>query len=142
MLAGISFGANAIERGRAQVPTPVIVNGKPQDLSQGKVFLFFYDPSCIHCDKAARFMSTLDWGNTRVVAIPTVNPQWAESFLHDTKLRASTSLELTKLKNAFPFIDPPFGVALDDGRVKQTFGQSQFYPPLPEAALQKLGMVK
>ncbi|HEY3936426.1 MAG TPA: MauE/DoxX family redox-associated membrane protein, partial [Bryobacteraceae bacterium] len=136
-LAGISFGANAIERGHAQVPVPVIVDGKPQNLATGDVFLFFYDPSCMHCDKAARFMATLNWGNTRIVAIPTVNPQWAQSFLHDTKLKASTSLQLDQLKKAFPFIDPPFGVALDDGRVKETFGQAQFYPPLPEAALRK-----
>jgi hypothetical protein len=141
-LAGISFGANAIERGHAQVPVPVIVDGKPQNLAAGNVFLFFYDPSCMHCDKAARFMATLNWGNTRIVAIPTVNPQWAQSFLHDTKLKASTSLQLDELKKAFPFIDPPFGVALEDGRVKGTFGQAQFYPPLPEAALQKLGLVK
>jgi hypothetical protein len=76
------------------------------------------------------------------VAIPTVNPQWADSFLHDTKLKASTSLEFDKLKKAFPFVDPPFGVALDDGRVKETFGQAQFYPPLPQAELQKLGLIK
>ena len=87
-------------------------------------------------------MSKLDWGNTRVVAIPTVNPQWADSFLHDTKLKASTSLELDKLKKAFPFVDPPFGVALEDGRVKETFGQRQFFPPLPQAELQKLGLVR
>jgi hypothetical protein len=142
MLAGISFGANVIERSRAQVPTPVIVDGKSQSLAEGKVFLFFYDPSCMHCDKAARFMSKLDWSNTRVVAIPTVNPQWADSFLHDTKLKASTSLEFDKLKKAFPFVDPPFGVALDDGRVKETFAQSQFYPPLPRAELQRLGLIK
>jgi hypothetical protein len=142
MLAGICFGANVIERSRAQVPTPVMVDGKSQSLAEGKVFLFFYDPSCMHCDKAARFMSTLDWSNTRVVAIPTVNPQWADSFLHDTKLKASTSLELDKLKKAFPFVDPPFGVALDDGRVKETFGQNQFYPPLPQAELQKLGLIR
>jgi hypothetical protein len=142
MLAGISFGANIIQRSRAQVPTPVMVDGKPQSLAEGKVFLFFYDPSCMHCDKAARFMSKMDWRSTRVVAIPTVNPQWADSFLHDTKLKASTSLEFDKLKKAFPFVDPPFGVALDDGRVKETFGQAQFYPPLPQAELQKLGLIK
>lgn len=141
VIAGLSFGANAMERSRAQVPTPVIVNGKPADLTQGKVFIFFYDPSCMHCDAAAKFMSTLNWGNTKIVSIPTLNPQWAASFLHDTKLKASTSLELDKLKKAFPFVDPPYGVALDDGRVKATFGTAQFVPPLPQADLQKLGFI-
>jgi uncharacterized membrane protein YphA (DoxX/SURF4 family) len=142
LVAGINFGVNSVSRAGAQVPTPVIVDGSPQNLATGKVFLFFYDPSCVHCDAAAKFMSKLNWGNTRIVAIPTVNPQWADSFLHDTHLKASTSLELDKLKKAFPFVDPPFGVALDDGRVKKTFAQAQFEPPLPEPDLKKLSFVK
>ena len=140
--AGASVFANASLRQNAQVPVPVVVDGKPQNLAVGKVFLFFYDPSCMHCDAASKFMSTLNWGDTRIVAIPTVNAQWAASFLHDTKLKASTSLELEKLKKAFPFVDPPFGVALEDGRVKQTFGQAQFNEPLPAPDLKKLGFVK
>ena len=141
-LAAISFGVNAAERRNVQVPTPVVVDGKPQNLAEGKVFLFFYDPSCMHCDAASKFMSKLNWDDTKIVAIPTVNPQWAGAFLHDTGLRASTSLETDKLRNAFKFVDPPFGVALDDGRVKETFGQAQFYAPLPKPDLQKLGFVK
>ena len=142
ILALASFGANAMQRKDVQVPTPVVVDGKPQNLTNGQVFLFFYDPSCMHCDAASKFMSKLNWGNTRIVAIPTVNPQWAASFLHDTHLKAGTSLEFAKLKKAFPFVDPPFGVALDDGRVKETFGQAQFDVPLPEPDLKKLGFVK
>ena len=140
--AAISVFANASKQQSAQVPVPIVVDGKPQNLAVGRVFLFFYDPSCMHCDAASKFMSTLNWGDTRVVAIPTINPQWAASFLHDTKLKAGTSLELAKLKQAFPFIDPPFGVALDDGRVKETFGQAQFNEPSPAPELKKLGFVK
>lgn len=140
--SGVSVFANATARHNAQIPTPVIVDGKPQNLAEGKVFLFFYDPSCMHCDAASKFMSKLNWGDTRIVAIPTVNPQWAASFLHDTKLKASTSLELDKLKKAFPFVDPPYGVALEDGRVKETFGQAQFNEPLPAPDLKKLGFLK
>ena len=142
VLAGASFGINSAMRKNAQVPTPVIVNGQPTNLATGKVFLFFYDPSCMHCDAAAKFMSKLDWSGTRVVAIPTINPQWAKDFLHDTHLKADTSLELAKLKKAFPFVDPPFGVALNDGRVEQTFGQAQFNAPLPGPDLKRLGFVK
>ena len=142
MVAGASVFANASARQKAQVPVRVVVDGKPQNLAVGKVFLFFYDPSCMHCDAASKFMSTLNWGDTHIVAIPTVNPQWAASFLHDTKLKASTSLELDKLKKAFPFVDPPFGVALDDGRVQETFGQAQFNEPLPAPDLKKFGFVK
>ena len=142
IFAGSSFWVNAAERKSAQVPVPVMVDGKPADLTDGKVLLFFYDPSCMHCDAASKFMSTLDWGSTKIVAIPTVNPQWAGQFLHDTHLKASTSLEYEKLKKAFPFVDPPFGVALNNGRVEETFNQAQFNAPLPEPDLKKLGFVK
>jgi uncharacterized membrane protein YphA (DoxX/SURF4 family) len=142
VMAGLSFGANAMERSHVQIPTPIVVDGKPQNLAEGKVFLFFYDPSCMHCDAAAKFMSTLDWGDTKLVSIPTINPQWAAAFLHDTKLKASTSLETEKLRKAFAFVDPPFGVALEDGRVKETFAQAQFTAPLPQPELRKLGLVR
>jgi hypothetical protein len=142
VFAGASFGIHANTRSHAQIPTPIVVDGQPQNLADGKVFLFFYDPSCMHCDAAAKFMSKLDWTGTRVVAIPTINPQWAASFLHDTHLKAATSLELEKLKKAFPFVDPPFGVALEDGHVKQTFGQAQFTPPAPESQLKTLGLIR
>lgn len=142
IVSGGSLFANASARQKAQVPVPVIVDGKPQNLATGKVFLFFYDPSCMHCDAASKFMSTLNWEDTRIVAIPTINPQWAASFLHDTKLKASTSLELNKLKQAFPFVDPPYGVALEEGHVKETFGQAQFNEPSPAPDLKKLGFIK
>jgi len=142
VFAGASFGIHANTRSHAQIPTPIVVDGQPQNLAEGKVFLFFYDPSCTHCDAAAKFMSKMDWTGTRVVSIPTINPQWAASFLHDTHLKATTSLELDKLKKAFPFVDPPFGVALEDGHVKQTFGQAQFTPPAPESQLKALGLIR
>lgn len=141
-LALISFGVNAKERGAAQVPNPLIVDGKPENLNHGKVFIFFYDPSCEHCDAASRYMSTFQWKDTRVVAIPTVNPQWAESFLHDTHLKAGTSLELAKMRAAFKFVDPPFGAAVVDGQTKETFNQAEFDKPSPKPQLEKLGFVQ
>lgn len=142
VLGGASLGVNAATRRGAEVPNPVVVNGKPADLTHGKVFLFFYDPQCSHCIAAATFMSTLKWGNTEVVGIPTQSPQFAKDFLGDTHLKADTSLELTKLKKAFPFVDPPYGVALDDGQKKATFSQAQFNEPLPAPNLKKLGFVQ
>ncbi len=142
VLAGASYAWNESKVVHAHIPNPVIVDNKPADLSKGKVFIFFYDPSCMHCDAAGRFMGKFDWTDTRVVAIPTVNPQWAASFLHDTGFKAETSLEVDKMKNAFPFVDPPYGVALKDGVVKQTFGQAAFAAPSPKAQLESLGFVK
>ena len=142
LLAGVSVGVHASARRNVQVPNPVIVDGKPTDLTNGKVFLFFYDPYCSHCDAASKFMSKLTWDNTRIVAIPTNDPRFAADFLRDTKLKAGTSLETTKLRKAFSFVDPPYGVALVDGQVKKTFPQTQFNAPLPEPDLKQLGFVK
>jgi hypothetical protein len=124
------------------MPYPVAVEGKPSDLRTGKVFLFFYDPMCSHCDAASKFLSTLTWKDTRIVAIPTNDPQFAAAFLRDTKLKADTSLDGPKLRAKFPFVDPPYGVALVDGQVKETFGQAQFNAPSPKAQLSALGFVQ
>ena len=142
VFAGGSLAVNAALRKNVQVPNPVIVDGKPADLTHGKVFLFFFDPQCSHCLAAGKFMSTLNWGDTRIVGIPTQMPEFAKYFLQDTHLRAATSSDLAKLKKAFPFVDPPYGVALDDGQVKETFAQAQFNEPLPAPDLKKLGFVK
>ncbi|MBV8831148.1 MAG: hypothetical protein JO108_18180 [Acidobacteriaceae bacterium] len=140
-LAGISFGVNAANR-KVDVPNPVIVDGKPRDLTHGNVFLFFYDPECSHCDAASKFMSTLNWGGTQIVAIPTHDPQFAADFLHDTHLKAGTSLETAKLRQAFKFVDPPYGVALENGESVQTFSQAQFNKPSPAPDLKKLGFIQ
>ncbi len=140
--AGASYGVNSWHLTHLQIPVPIVVDGKPANLAQGKVFLFFYDPECSHCDQASKYLSTLQWTDTQIVAIPTHDFQYAADFLRDTHLKAGTSLEVAKLKKAFPFVDPPFGVALVDGQVKESFPQTQFNQPLPSADLRKLNFVK
>ena len=142
VFAGVSWGVAAAGHRGIEAPSPIVVDGKPQSINTGKVFLFFYDPQCMHCDAAARFMSKFNWGDTKVIGIPTTQPQWAASFLHDTGLKAETSLETGKLRKTFQFVDPPFGVALVDGREVASYGQAQFTPPAPKSDLEKLGFVK
>ena len=141
VLAAVSIGVHAQQRSNVQLPGPVMVDGKPENLATGKVFLFFYDPMCSHCAAAAKFMSTMNWKGTRLVTLPTNVPQFAQEFLQDAGLHASTSPEAAKLREKFKFVDPPFGVALVDGQVKKTFPQTQFNAPLPEAELRKLGFI-
>jgi hypothetical protein len=141
-IAAASFGiASAGNRG-LKAPTPLVVDGKTQSISEGNIFLFFYDPQCMHCDAAARFMAKLDWGTTRIIGIPTAEPQFAASFLHDTGLKAGTTLEAAKLRKVFQFVDPPYGVALKDGREVASFGQARFNAPSPKPDLEKLGFVR
>jgi uncharacterized membrane protein YphA (DoxX/SURF4 family) len=142
VFAGVSLGVNAAERRNVEVPSAVIVDGKPQNLAEGKVFLFFYDPECSHCIAAAKFMSKLNWRDTRVIGIPTHDPQFAKDFMDDTHFHVATSLETAKLRKAFAFVDPPFGVALDSGRVRARFEQAQFNEPSPAPDLKRLGFVE
>ncbi len=141
VFSAASFGVNAVRQSGTQAPASIIVDGKPFSLEHGRVFLFFYDPQCSHCEKAARDMSKMNWGETKIVAIPTAEPKFAASFLHDTGLKAGTSLELERLKKVFPFkSDPPYGVALENGREKGPV--ARYEGNEPAATLRTLGMIQ
>ena len=118
VFAGVSFGVNANANSGIHAPATITVDGKPYSLDNGNVFLFFYDPECMHCDAAARRMAKLNWKDTTVIGIPTRMPQFAASFLHDTGLKAMTSLDSAELRNTFKFVDPPYGAALHNGRLE------------------------
>jgi uncharacterized membrane protein YphA (DoxX/SURF4 family) len=141
VFAAASFGVSAARLTGTKAPSSIAVDGKPYSLERGRVFLYFYDPQCSHCEMAAKKMSKMDWGETRVIAVPTASPQWAASFLHDTGLKAGTSLELQKLKQTFPFKqDPPYGVALENGR--QIGDVPRYDETEPETTLRSLHMIK
>jgi uncharacterized membrane protein YphA (DoxX/SURF4 family) len=141
VLSAASFGYNTMHQSGIQVPETIAVDGKPYNLHQGRVFMFFYDPSCQHCDQAARHMATYKWkSDVTVIGLPTVNPQWAGSFLHDTKLVAKTSLDTVEMRKLFTFVDPPYGVAIDHGRVKGVV--THYDPPEPEGGLRELGLIE
>jgi uncharacterized membrane protein YphA (DoxX/SURF4 family) len=142
VFAGVSYGVNSALQSGIQAPDSITVDGKPVSLMHGHVFLFFYNPECMHCDAAARRMSKLDWKDTRVIAIPVQDPQFAASFLHDTGLKAGTSTDLDVLRAKFKFVDAPYGVALDRGRQKAAIAAAAFEDPEPAATLRPLGFVK
>jgi uncharacterized membrane protein YphA (DoxX/SURF4 family) len=140
VFAGVSFGVNQARENAIRTPATVLVDGKPYSLRQGRIFLFFYNPSCLHCDAAARRMARLTWNDTTVVGIPTETPEWAASFLHDTGLKAVTTFDVKKLRAVFTFVDPPYGVALDNGRPKAvvaTFDDSE-----PGRTMRSIGYVQ
>src|SRR5579872_121491 len=140
LATGVSYAVNTARLTGTKAPDTITVDGKPYSLQQGRIFLFFYDPECSHCDQAARHMAKLNWGDTTVVAIPTRQPQFAAAFLHDTGLKALTSYDLDLLKKTFPFGDPPFGVALERGREKGPV--THYDPPEPAISLRKLGFAQ
>jgi uncharacterized membrane protein YphA (DoxX/SURF4 family) len=138
--SGASFLLAYSRQTGTKAPDTITVNGQPYSLREGRVFLYFYDPQCMHCDAAARDMAKFNWKNTRLVALPTRAEQFAEAFLKDTGFNAQTSLEAAKLKGIFPFGDPPFGVALENGRQKAPI--TRFEGSEPADTLRKLGFIE
>ncbi len=139
VFAGVSFGVAATRQTGTKAPETITVDGKPYSLQQGKVFIYFFDPECMHCLDAGRRMARMNWGDTKLVGVATVQPQFAKSFMRDTGLRGGISTDLALLRKTFPFVSTPAGVAIENGRGK---GQlSQFEGEEPAASLRKLGFV-
>jgi uncharacterized membrane protein YphA (DoxX/SURF4 family) len=91
VLAGAGLGYNTMHQSGIQVPETILVDGKPFNIRQGRILLFFYDPHCSHCEEAAQHMSTYGWKkDVTVIGLPTVDSQLAASFLDYTKLVAKT----------------------------------------------------
>ncbi len=142
VFAMASFGINFQRQNGAKAPDSIMVDGSQLSLGSGRVFLYFFDPECSHCLIAGRELAKHKWpSDIALVAIPTVNPQFAKGFLQDTgmekKFRISTDLE--KLKAAFPFTAGPYAVAVEHGHQKQSF--LQFEAAEPAATLKKIGFI-
>jgi uncharacterized membrane protein YphA (DoxX/SURF4 family) len=142
VFAGVSFGINSVRETGIKAPASITVDGKPFSLNEGHIFLFFYDPECMHCDAAARKMSKLNWKDTKVVAIPIQDPQFAAAFLRDTGLRAGTSLDLALLRGTFKFVDAPYGVVLERGHQKASIAATAFETTEPAATLRRFGYIE
>jgi uncharacterized membrane protein YphA (DoxX/SURF4 family) len=140
-LTAASFGLATTRLSGARAPEAITIDGKPFSLQKGRIFLFFFDPQCSHCEAAARHMSKYTFkSDVTIIAIPTQQPQWAGSFLTDTGFKAKTSLDLELLKKAFPFGDPPYGVVIENGRERGPV--PHFDEPEPLETLKKLGVIE
>ena len=140
VFAVVSYGAAAVRQTGTPAPENVMVDAKPYSLQHGKIFLFFFDPACMHCFDAAKRMSQYQWGETRVVGIPIGQAQWAAQFMKDTGFHMDISSDLEKLKTVFPYTAVPAGVALDNGREKAAL--VKFENEEPGVSLKQLGFVK
>jgi uncharacterized membrane protein YphA (DoxX/SURF4 family) len=140
VFAGVSYGVVAAREMSATAPESIIVDGRPFPLRQGRVFLFFFNPECLHCDHAARDLAKLDWAQTSVVAVTTQTPEFGQDFLDTTGLPAKLSSDTGTLSRAFSFAGVPYGVALEDGRQRAVFASFEPQPTIDE--LRKLGFVK
>jgi uncharacterized membrane protein YphA (DoxX/SURF4 family) len=139
VFALVSYGVAEVRQTGTKAPDTTLVDGQPYSLQHGKILLFFFDPQCMHCFDAAKRMSKLEWGDTKVVAIPVELPQYSAQFLRDTGLKAVSSTEFQKLAPIFSYTAYPFGVALENGREKAPL--TKFEGEEPAATLKQLGFV-
>ena len=139
VFAVVSYGVEVAHQTGPRAPAAITVDGRPYSLQHGRIFLFFFNPECRHCIDAAKSMSQLDWGDTRVVAIAVEEPQYSVQFLQMTGLKAGVSTDFAELKQVFGFSGYPSGVALLNGRQKASI--TQFEGSEPAATLKRLGFV-
>ena len=133
VFAAASYGVTAAQQSGIQAPP---------SLSQGRIFLFFFDPECTHCLAAAKQMSGYRWNDVKVVVVPTRVPQFAQQFLSDSGMSGKSVVnnDLEALRAIFKFVDPPYGAALDQGRQKAAF--PQFDETEPRANLKAIGFIE
>lgn len=135
-----SFGVAFTRQSGVKAPDTIAVGGQPYSLAHGKHFIYFFDPECSHCYQAAKTMATFNWGATKVIGVATAQPRFAPGFLQDTGLKADLSTDVDTLRKVFPFVNAPFGVAIENGRQKQSF--LYFEGDEPRASLKKLGFIE
>jgi uncharacterized membrane protein YphA (DoxX/SURF4 family) len=140
VFAGLSFGFTAERHTGTRAPVSIMgENGQPISLTDGKVFIYFFNPQCLHCLEAGRRLAALNWGDTKFVGVPTDNPQFGDWFMGKAGLtgRGPVSKDLDLLRKTFPFDTPPAGVALENGYEKTML--LQFEDAEPSATLKKIG---
>ena len=140
VFAAVSYGVSVVRQTSLQAPRFITVEGKPFALREGRVFLYFFNPECIHCDHAARDLAKLDWGGTKVVGVPTQMPQFGPEFMSSTSLRGVLTSDAEPLRKIFSFTDVPYGVALENGHLRAAV--RVFDTTEPAQSLRKLGFAK
>lgn len=140
VFCGVCYGVTMFEQTGLAAPATVTVNGQPTSLQEGRVFLYFFDPECMHCFEAAKQMTGYKWKDVRVIGIPTRVQQFANQFLNDTGLKADITLDQDALRAVFKFQDPPYGVALERGRQKAAF--AIFDKEQPVKGLREIGFIE
>jgi uncharacterized membrane protein YphA (DoxX/SURF4 family) len=139
VFALVSYGAAAVQETGTKAPDTISVDGKPYSLGSGKVFIYFFDPECMHCLEAGKKLAKLNWGDTKVIGVPSRMPQFAENFMRMTAMNKPVSNDWAVLNQTFSIKGTPGGVALENGHEKAQL--TQFEGNEPEATLTKLGFI-
>lgn len=142
VFALVSLGFASVRHTGTKAPATITAeDGRPISLQEGKVFIYFFNPQCLHCLEAGRRLAALNWGETRFIGVPTENPQFGDWFMGKAGLtgKGPVSKDLAVLQKTFPFDTPPAGVALENGYEKTMLLQFEDKEPLN--TLKKIGFV-
>ena len=143
LFSGASVGYAVSRQTGTPAPETVMVDGKPFSIALGKVFVFFFDPQCMHCFHSAQEMQKYKWAEgTKIIVAPVRVPEFAKQFLDDTGLKATAiTSDAESLRKTFNMnADPPNGVAIENGRVRQSF--IAFDDSQPKTGLKELGWIE
>ena len=140
VFALVSYGVAATRNTGTPAPAAITVDGQSFSMQQGKIFVYFFDPECMHCDEAAREMAKFNWGSSKVIGVATAQPQFAREFMTSTGLRGGISPDVELLKKTFPFVSAPAAVAIENGRQKALL--TRFEGDEPEATLKRLAFIE
>ncbi len=139
VFAGVAYGVTAARVTGTPAPASITVDGQKASLQSGKIFVYFFDPACLHCLAAARKLATLNWGDTRVIGVAVTEPQFGPYFMNKSGLNKPLSTDWPLLKTTFNVKGTPGGVAIQNGREKSEL--TRFEGDEPETTLRKLGFV-
>ncbi len=139
VFAAVSWGVVTVHQTGVMAPATITVDSQPYSLQHGRIFLFFFHPGCMHCFDAAQRMAAFHWGDTKVVAVPVEQPQFAGQFLERTGLHAVITTDFARLAPVFSYTAYPFGVALENGRQRSPL--TRFEGDEPGATLKHLGFI-
>jgi uncharacterized membrane protein YphA (DoxX/SURF4 family) len=135
-----SYGITVARNFSPNVP-PLIKSGdKTISLHKGRVFIFFFDPECLHCEDAAKRLAKLDWLDTLVVSVAVQQPQFGQEFMQSTGMPGVLSTDFAALQPVFKTASWPYAVALENGHLKAAF--TRFDAEQPADVLRKLGFAR
>jgi uncharacterized membrane protein YphA (DoxX/SURF4 family) len=127
VFTGVSFGVAATSLTGLQAPESILVDGRETSLREGRVFLFFFDPSCGTCFAVGQSLAPLKFRpDIRVIGVPTRAPEAARSWAEDSGFRVPMSTDAEKLRAVFKFDYPPYAVLLERGRQTGVITISEF----------------
>ncbi len=140
VFALVCYGVTVVRQSGVTAPATITVGGEQVSLHEGRVFLYFFDPECLHCDQVARELARLAWGETQVIGVVVAQPQFGAEFMRDTGLPGVLSADVETLRNTFSFVDVPYAVALEHGTQRAVF--NHFDGTGPAETLRRLGFVR